>query len=166
MRPFTKRPAVFLGPVVLLAIGWLAVMEFRDISADSAQLRVLAAEDQKWEAELERARGRETVGHDIAAALCDGRITLEEAIESVMTLADDSPDWVVMLRSRYCYHGYVPSTASNHDVMTRYLRIQLESMKSVAESAGDRPRVVSLSAHLAHLEDGGHASLLAAPSHE
>ncbi|QJW98877.1 hypothetical protein [Frigoriglobus tundricola] len=166
MRPFARNLTAFSGAAALIAVGLFVVMEFGTLAEDSASLRYLTAEDQKWDDELELARGRETVSRDIATALCEDRITVTEAIDSVMSLAGDSPDWVAQLRSRYSRYGFVPPTATDRDVMTQYLRVHIESMKCSAESTDDRPRAALLSACLAHFADEGHTSLPAPPSHK
>ena len=165
MCPFSRHLFAFFGTTALVGSALFVVTEFGAMAEDSARLQYLSSEDEKWETELELTRGRETTTRDIGAALCDNRLTLTEAIDAVMALAEDSPDWIEQLRGRYCSYGFLLPTATDREVMTRYLRVHIEAMKSVAESAGESTRVVAFSAHLAHLGDG-HDSVPAPRAHK
>jgi hypothetical protein len=92
------------------------------------------------------------VAEHIAAALCEGHLTLSEAIEGITTLAGTAPEWFAQLRDSYYTHVVVSSTAIDRDVVFRYLLLKIEMMRLSAELQGDTTRAIAISARLVQLE--------------
>lgn len=147
--------------VVLVAVAgaaWAAPewtrtvgLDFWNLGAEKSRLESELVENQEWETTSEQARRRGEVVDGIAAAWCDGRLTLPEAVEAVSAVVRTSPDWFD--QSRFSYHPQgLPPTATDRDVVIWYLRIKLETMRVSAEHAGDLSRAATITARVAQFD--------------
>ncbi|HEV3436802.1 MAG TPA: hypothetical protein VG122_05545 [Gemmata sp.] len=129
-----------------------AGLDFWNLSREEAQLRAATTRREELNAQCERVLRRMEVAEHIAAALCEDRLTLSEAIEGITTLAGAAPEWFAQLRDSYHTHVVVSPTATDRDVVFRYLLLTIEMMRLSAELQGDTTRTIAISARLVQLE--------------
>jgi hypothetical protein len=160
MRRCANVPAALLGlilPAASIAYAapeWTrsAGLDFWNQGREAARLR--ASNDARRELDEQAVHvGRriEATNH-IAESLCEGRRTLNEAVDASSAIAETFPDWFAVMRSDYRTNGFVSSTATDRDVLTCYLFLKIESMRWTAEQLGDVSRAVYLSDRLAELK--------------
>jgi hypothetical protein len=161
MRRFAAVPAVVLGVAAAVAgasqaaLEWTrnAGLDFWNLSAERAQLHATREREQDLDARYEAGRRRQEAAEGIAAALCDGTITLAEAIERARALATADPELFAQRAFGYRRAGHVGPNATERDITIRYLLIKIESMRWAAEQQGDPSRAACLSTRLAQLEE-------------
>ena len=129
-----------------------AGLDFWNLGHEEAQRRAVTTQGEQLNAQCERVLRRMEAVEHIAAALCEGHLTLSEAIEGITTLAGTAPEWFAQLRDSYYTHVVVSSTAIDCDVVFRYLLLKIEMMRLSAELQGDTTRAIAISARLVQLE--------------
>ena len=156
MRCFSTVPIVIFGVIIAFAVGSFAApsqthaagLDFWNYADEWAGFRDTETAGHDLDFGLEQAQLRNTVSDDIAASLCDDRITMTEAITAIGAIMENSPDWSAQLQAVYRRRGTVAPTATEHDVQVRYLRTRIESLIWKAEAVGDTARATTLSARL------------------
>jgi hypothetical protein len=128
-------------------------LDFWKLDDALAQLRETAEEEQDLEDRAAAERRRVEVVTDIASSLCDGRLTLNEALNALCDRALSSPDWLARTRVIYVERQGISATSTDREVMSRYLLIKIRWMQECAEQAGDTSRAAFLSARMASIEE-------------
>jgi len=152
MHRYVTALAMLLGAIGALTAGsdlWTFADEWTGFRSAETERRDLLSG-------LEQAQRRNAVSDDIAISLCENRITMHEAIRAIGAFAESSPDWLTRLRTVYHSHGSISPTATDHDVLVRYLRARIESLIRTAKVLGDPHRVAVLSARLARFDQEAH----------
>ncbi|QJW94037.1 hypothetical protein [Frigoriglobus tundricola] len=160
MHRFSTVPAALIGLTTIFAVGALAAparthavgWDLWHFADEWTSFRDAETAAQDLDFGLEQARRREVVCDDIAISLCEDRITLDEAIKDIGAFADSSPDWIVQLRAVYSGRGDVAPTATDREVLARYLRARIKSLIGTAEAVGDTARATALSARLTRFD--------------
>jgi hypothetical protein len=97
----------------------------------------------------------------IAVFLCEHKITLSEAVGSMLSVADANPEWFAHTK-RNIHTFLLPSTASDRDVLARYLFGRIEMMLWTEENNGEMKRSSALSARLTELKNEIDAGTISA----
>jgi hypothetical protein len=146
---------VVLGAATLATVAALvAPDQIRAAQQDlRAESETATDEGRKLDAEREVVLRQAAVGDQIAVNLCDERITLAEALETVTAMARCAPDWFAHLRRLYRAAGKVSPAAADREVTAEYLLTKIESMAMSAEQLGDAERAAALSGRLRRLRE-------------
>jgi hypothetical protein len=128
-------------------------LDFWNLGNDKASLSNEIDEGRNWDNALELVQRRREATVSIAYRLCEGSITLDEAVDSITALAQTLPDWLPALRVSYRETGAIPQTATERDVVTCYLLITIRGMLHAAESLNETSRAAFLSASITRLDE-------------
>ena len=154
MRRFLSVPAFGFAFVGFSALASLvapestrsAGLDFWNHAAECALLRDQADHRQDLEFEQQQILKRDVLCNQIALGLCDGRMTLSEAADSMAVLAESDPRWFASVRCQYRF-------TKDWDVITHLLRLRMELILKRAERAGDPERAALISARLICFEE-------------
>ncbi len=102
--------------------------------------------------EGETIRQRSALTEDVAARLCDGQLTLPEAVDAIEPLARAAPEWFHSVRLSYQGFSQVSPTATEREVITTYLLHKIEQRADQARERGDTSRATTISARRVELE--------------
>lgn len=161
MRSFTTALVVIacltFGPLAMsfAAPEWTkkAGLDFWNLDEEKNHFEAVQEEAQRLDAVSERLAVRLAVSERLASGLCEDRITLDEALDELRALGQDDPNWFAGLRSSYCLYGHLPQTATDRDVLARYLRGTIEGMQPVALQLGDFSRAAFICERLVRLDE-------------
>jgi hypothetical protein len=128
-------------------------LDFWNLGKVQAQLRETAEEKQDLEERVAAERKRIEVATNIASSLCDGHLTLNEALNALCDLARSDSDWLAATRLIYGEAQGISAAATDREVMSRYLLIKIRWMQSCADQSGDASRAAFLSARHASIEE-------------
>ena len=160
MRRYTTIP-VLLG-VVLAFAGitqaapeWAHAngLDFWNGSSYQTELRHATGEVQTADDQFARAHRRTEITTDIVSSACDGRMTLNEALDALLALAQTSPDWLAGLRCGYRGKYGLSFTPTDREVMSCYLVFKIESLRAMAIEMGNTAHAAFLSDRLASIEE-------------
>jgi hypothetical protein len=160
MRRFALIPVVVLG---LAAVGTSAAalapeqvraagLDFWNVSADEADLRAAEDESRDLEADHERSRQRTTVVTRIVNELSEDRVHAADALEELAAVARSSPEWFATLRTHYQLMGFVTPTATDHEVLIKFLLVRVQARLNTAEHECDAALAPVISARRVRLE--------------
>lgn len=130
-----------------------AGVDFWNTDAEQNRLEAAGAEARRLEAVGDRQAARLAESERLASGLCDGRLTLDEAVDGLAAVANDNPDWFATLRSNLCSYWSLPQTAADRDVLTRYLRGRIASIQRGALESGDASRAAFVRERLIRFDE-------------
>ena len=130
-------------------------LDFWNLGHDEDRLRREIDEGQNWDNAREQLQRRRELTQHITHRLCEGSISLDEAVDSISTLAQAYPRWFEAVQISYRETGVILPTATDRDVLTRYLLTAIKGMLLHAEGLNDTSRSAFLSARLARLTAEG-----------
>ena len=131
--------------------AWLAASDGGNWTAEEA---LCDSTDQRrdLDEEGEMIRQRTTLTEDIATRLCEGQLTLTEAIDAIEPLVRISPRWFRSVRLSYQSFSRVSPTATEREVIVVYLLHKIGQLADQARERGDMSRATAISARRAELE--------------
>ena len=161
MRRFVTVPAVLLcaalafAGIAQFAPEWIRAngLDFWNVQDVQTQLRDITEQTRELEYRDVTERQRDSIATNIAASLCDGYLTLNEALSALHQLARNSPEWITKMRLSYRDTQDLPVTASDGEVLSCFLLIKIKALCIAAEVAGDVSRADFLATRLTSFEE-------------
>ena len=94
-----------------------AGLDFWNIDEEKNRLVDAGEEARRLDAVSERLAIRIAVSERLASGLFENGVSLVEALDELMGLAQDDPEWFANLRSILCLYGAIQETAVERDVL-------------------------------------------------
>jgi hypothetical protein len=126
-------------------------LDFWNLGNEQALLRSEINEGRSWDNAHEQVQRRREATQHIVQRLCEGGITLNEALDATSAMAQTYPGWLASLKVSYSNGRVLPPTATDRDVLTCYLLTTIKGKLLTAEELNETSRSAFLSACLARL---------------
>jgi hypothetical protein len=123
-------------------------LDFWNYFAESNRLECESEKSRDLDCELEVLNQWSQSTNSVAISLCNGQITINDAIDSVRTLLANSPYKGADLRTCYITSGYLRADAAERDTSACFLLLAIKSLQRGAEQTGDKTSAAFFSEHL------------------
>ena len=147
--------AAIFGGVSQAAPEWTRIvgLDFWNLSAERATIRANTEREQELSATSATERRRAEVTDGLVVSLCDGTMTLAEAVDRVKALATVNPEWFTRIGDQYRRVQRVAPNATDRDIALCYLFIKMDTLRCAEELRGNPSRAAFISARAVQLNE-------------